>query len=236
MEIVFDILRRKHKEDQPYRQRIPFFTDDENETVATALLKINRQPGYTDERGNVIEAISWEAGCLQKKCGACAMLIDHQPALACDFFLKEAVSKKKREITLEPLSKFPVIKDLVTDRSVLFENLKTLRVWSGEQAEIKEKDLDLSYDASRCLQCGCCLEVCPNYSPGNAFFGAAGYAPQARLISTYTEEEQKRLRQLYQKHIYNGCGKALSCMKVCPAKIDLDHLLSRSNAISVWRR
>ena len=236
MKVIFDILRRKHKEDPPCHQRIPFLTDDENETVATALLKINCQTDYRDEQGNAVGTIFWEAGCLQKKCGACAMLINHRPALACDSFLKDAVSKNNNEIILEPLSKFPVVKDLVTDRSVLFENLKTLQVWGGENAEIREKDLDRAYDASRCLQCGCCLEVCPNYRPGNSFFGAAGYAPQARLIATYTEEEQKRLRQLYQKHIYNGCGKALSCMKVCPAKIDLDHLLSRSNAISVWRR
>ena len=204
--------------------------------MATALLKINSQTPYRDEQGNVVAKISWEAGCLQKKCGACAMLINHRPALACDSFLKDAISKKNRVITLEPLSKFPVIKDLVTDRSVLFENLKTLRVWSEENAEIKEKDLDRAYEASLCLQCGCCLEICPNYNPEKLFFGAAGFAPQARLIAAFTKEDQSRLRKLYQKHIYSGCGKALSCIKVCPARIDLDHLLSRSNAISVWRR
>ena len=236
MKVVFDILRRKSQEEQPWRQSIPFSTDDGRETVATALLKINRQTDCRDEQGNVVEPIVWEAGCLQKKCGACAMLINHRPALACDYFLKDAISKKSNRISLEPLRKFPVIRDLVTDRSVLFANLMTLRLWSKENSRIREKDLDQAYDASRCLQCGCCLEVCPNYRPGSHFFGAAGYAPQARLISTYTEEEQKELRQLYQKHIYSGCGKALSCMKVCPAGIDLDHLLSRSNAVSVWRR
>ena len=162
------------------------------------------------------------------------MLINGRPALACDTFLRDL--QKKSVITLQPLGKFPVIRDLICDRSILFENLKTLKVWSGENGEIREKNLDLAYDASRCLQCGCCLEVCPNFMPGGSFLSAAGYAPQARLITTYTKEEQDNLRRLYQSHIYEGCGKALSCMKVCPAGIDLDRLLSRSNAVSVWRR
>lgn len=244
MKITFDILRRQSPEDEPYHQRIPFETDDEQETVATALQKINASTGWKDETGHPVEPISWEVGCLQKKCGACAMLINRQPRLACDTYLKEFRKDHRRgvpadnavTVTLEPLSKFPVVKDLITDRSILFDNLKLLRVWSGERAEIKEKNLDRAYDASRCLQCGCCLEICPNYRPGGSFVGAAGYAPQARLITTYSKEEQKELRKLYQKHVYSGCGKSLSCMKVCPAGIDLDRLLSQSNAISIWRR
>lgn len=299
MRVIFDILRRRSAQDVPYRQRILFETADDRETVATALMKINSMPDLRDEAGNPVEEISWEAGCLQKKCGACAMLIDHRPALACDTFLKdlkcgkraserwenrklsgkkdsrnveavseafsmknshnietpletlggkrgkcmeapkEAMEEKAGKIpivTLEPLSKFPVIRDLLTDRTVLFDNLKTLKTWTEDSAEIREKDLDRAYEASRCLQCGCCLEACPNYCTGGSFYGAAGYAPEARLIGTFSKEETEELRRIYREHIYEGCGKSLACMKVCPAGIDLDRLVSRSNAVSVWRR
>lgn len=236
MRVILDIERRDSADARPYRQRIPFETNDTGETLATALQKINASLNWKDEEGRIVETIAWEAGCLQKKCGACAMLINHQPALACDFFLRNVKGGKEKVITLEPLSKFPVVKDLITDRSILFENLKTLKTWSGENAQIKEKDLDRAYDASRCLQCGCCLEACPNFMPGKAFFGAAAFAPEARLISTYTKEERKELRKLYQKHIFNGCGKSLACAEVCPAGIDLERLLSRSNAVAVWNR
>lgn len=234
MKYTFDILRRKDKDSKPYHQRIEFVTENDKETVATALIQINNGGNYKDADGNIVEEITWEAGCLQKKCGACAMLINGLPQLACDTFLNKL--KKSKVITLAPLSKFPVIKDLVVDRSVMYQNLKTLRVWSGESAEIKECNLDEAYDAARCLQCGCCLEACPNFCPDGDFMGAAGFAPQARLISTYLDEEQRAIRKLYSQHVYEGCGKSLACAKVCPAEIDLDRLASRSNAIAIWHR
>mgnify|MGYP002626018663 CR=1 FL=1 len=251
MKVIFDITRRKYASKESYQQRIPFETEDCNETVATALLKINTAGIYYDEDGKPVEQIQWEAGCLQKKCGACAMLINGYPGLACDTFLWELCGRKRidgatrRElrkprrtpvVTLAPLSKFPVISDLVTDRSVMFSNLKTLQVWGLELAEIKEKDLDQAYDASRCLQCGCCLEACPNFYPGGAFCGAAGFAPEARLLSTYSAEEKAQIQSLYRDHVYEGCGKSLACAKVCPAQLDLDRLMSRSNAAIIWRR
>ncbi len=56
-----------------------------------------------------------------RKCGACAMLINERPRLACSTFLHML---KGSTITLEPLSKFPLVRDLIVDRSNLFENLK----------------------------------------------------------------------------------------------------------------
>ena len=56
-----------------------------------------------------------------RKCGACAMLINERPRLACSTFLH---TLKGSTITLEPLSKFPLVRDLIVDRSNLFENLK----------------------------------------------------------------------------------------------------------------
>ena len=162
------------------------------------------------------------------------MLVNGQPRLACDVFLREM--KKKKTITLAPLSKFPVIRDLVTDRSVMFDNLRQIHLWMGEDAGISEKNLNDAFDGARCLQCGCCLEACPNFFPNGKFVSAAAYAPQARLIASYDQEEMKEIKSLYSKHIYEGCAKALACQKVCPAQIDLDRILSRSNAISIWHR
>ena len=234
MKYVFDILRKENPQSESYHQRILYETDNENETVAIALMKINHAEQYLDTEGNVVREIQWEAGCLQKKCGACAMLINQIPALACDTFLKKL--KNRKIIYLAPLSKFPVIKDLAVDRSIMAENLKTLKVWSGDSAEIKEKNLETAYEASRCLQCGCCLEACPNFYNDGSFTGAAGFAPLSRLLSSYSEEEKKMLRGQYLSSVFEGCGKSLACKKVCPAQIDLDHLLSRSNAIMIWHR
>ena len=236
MKIVFDILRRETPEGEPFRQKISYETKDERETVATALTRINDAAqsgaGICDTEGNRVTPVRWEAGCLQKKCGACAMVINGRPRLACDAFLKEF---KKGKVTLEPLSKFPVVADLLVDRSIMRENLKILQVWSSEAVSVKEKRVADAYDASSCLQCGCCLEVCPNFFAGGDFLGAAGFVPNARLLLEASKEERSRVKAAYEKHIHAGCGKSLACENICPAGIDIRRLLSRSNALALWR-
>lgn len=96
-------------------------------------------------------------------------------------FLKDAV--KHGKIFLEPLSKFPLVKDLVTDRSSMFEMLNTMRVWTQEKSQLSYgQDHDLQYKAGLCLQCGCCLEVCPNFLAGSTFGGAAAMAEAYKAI------------------------------------------------------
>ena len=223
MEITFEILRRKSAADKPYKQTVT--ADGERcETVAEALDQINTEKLSDDP-------VQWERSCKQKKCGACAMRINGRPRLACDAWLSEFDSGI---IKLEPLRKFPVICDLMVDRSVMFDNLKTIGAWLGGDAG--SEDTGISYEASRCLQCGCCLEVCPNFYAGGEFFGAAAMTPLSRLISETPEADKKRLYGSYNEHFYRGCGKSLSCRDICPAGIDTEHLLVNSNAAAVWKR
>ena len=127
-EIIFHILRRESANSPSYWQKIPYLCRDESETVAFALEKINQDPDYLDLNGKKVGKIRWQRSCLQKKCGACAMVINKRPSLACDTFLREA-RKRNGVIVVEPLRKFPVIGDLLVDRSILFENLKTMQLW-----------------------------------------------------------------------------------------------------------
>mgnify|MGYP002237783630 CR=1 FL=1 len=96
-----------------------------------------------------------------RKCGACAMLINERPRLACSTFLH---TLKGSTITLEPLRKFPLVRDLIIDRSILFENLKKLNLWLESEAYMNPWTHEPRYQSARCLMCGCCLEVCPNFS------------------------------------------------------------------------
>ena len=116
------------------------------------------------------------------------------------------------------------------------DNLKEMKVWFNSQTKADENVSDIAYEASRCLQCGCCLEVCPNFYVDSEFSGMAGAVPTARIISATPEEQKKEIKSEYKKHIYNGCGKSLACRDVCPVGIDIDKLLVRSNAAAVWRR
>ena len=257
IEIKISILRRENPDAKSYWRSFLYTPKDGAETVATALSRLNEREDLRDMDGNPAPLIQWEYGCLQKKCGACAMVINNRPALACGTRLysekdyKNYIKNQRAiEIRLEPLRKFPVIADLISDRSVLYENLKTARAWlkndninkfnhaAGIDKNMKtaRKETDAAYEASRCLQCGCCLEVCPNFDPFNQFFGMSAAVPMSRILIRESGEAGRELSGNYEKYIYNGCGKSLACRNICPAGIDMENLLSRSAAIAVWRR
>lgn len=218
-----DILRRRPGENEAHWQGFQYDPADDTETVATALIRLNEQ---TDD------PIRWECSCLQKKCGACAMVINGRPGLACDARLTDY----KKGVRLEPLRKFPVVADLIVNRSVLYENLRAMRLWLETEADMHQKAAEMGYEASMCLQCGCCLDVCPNFAPDGDFFGMAAAVPVTRLLAELPKEENTALVKAYREHVYAGCGKSLACRSICPAGIDIDELLVNSNAVAVWKR
>lgn len=231
MKITVRIKRQNSFEAEAFYQTILRDCDAET-NIATLLREINAEE-ILDIDGIPVGEIAWECSCLQKKCGACAMRINGMPRLACDTKIGDLKSKT---VTLEPLKKFPVVRDLIVDRSVLRENLIALHNWLESEATKSRKTVDLAYDASRCIQCGCCLEVCPNFTAGESFFGAAAFVPASRILSQLPKGKKYELAREYGKHIYNGCGKSLSCHDICPVGIDVEHKLSNSNAVAVWKR
>ncbi len=233
MKTRLEILRQKSADSEPYISCFDYEYTDPDTTVATALRELNKREYLTDTNGERAEKISWECSCLQKKCGACAMRINSVPRLACDVKLTEA---KNGVIRLEPLKKFPVVRDLTVDRKIIFDDLKALEVWFEENAEPNEKRAETVHNASRCLQCGCCLEVCPNFLPGAGFKGMSACVSLSAVIAEMSVSEQKRVYKNYSKYFYAGCGKSLSCRDICPAGIDTEELMVNSNAAAVWKR
>ena len=233
MNYTIEILRQAHAEALPYRQTISYAVEDREMSVATLLKTLNADPDITDTQGKPVLKIEWECSCLQKKCGACAMRINGKPRLACDTKLGEFGDGR---IVLEPLRKFPVIADLIVDRSVMLNNLKEIGLWLEQDARHTRKGEELAYESSRCLQCGCCLEVCPNFIPGEGFFSAAGFVPAARVLAELPKKEKAAILGSYIDKIYKGCGKSLSCRDICPAGIDVERLLVNNNAVAVWKR
>ena len=183
-------------------------------TVAGVLDHLNYNDDIVDICGNPTTRIGWECSCLQGICGACAMVINDRPALACETFLRDL---KGDEIRIQPLQKFPVIHDLVVDRSSIHENLKQANICIGEYQPAADRDLRHQYTAAKCLKCGLCLEVCPNYVNGQTFFGAA-FANDCYLVASRNESRADSIREIYREHFGKSCSKSLSCMEVCPMK------------------
>ena len=162
------------------------------------------------------------------------MRINGVPRLACSVFLRDI---KSGRLLLEPLSKFPLVRDLIVDRRVMFDRLKEMQVWLDGEADKHPRTHAARYQSARCLQCGCCLEICPNFCAEQPFGGAAAAVNAFRVLDQETNAAHKReLMQQYRANYYEGCGKSLACQDICPAGIPVEELLVRSNAAAIWRR
>src|ERR1700712_6142663 len=130
--------------------------------------------------------ITYDSNCLEEICGSCAMLINGKARMACSAL----VDKLEQPIKLAPLSKFPVVRDLAVDRSVLFENLKTVKAWVpidgsydlGEGPRQFPQLQEQLYPLSNCISCTICMEVCPQFNDSTNFVGAATIA-QTKLFN-----------------------------------------------------
>lgn len=208
------ILRQAYPGAVPYWQT--FACDAPADASVAALLdRLNYRDDVVDIDGNPAGRISWACSCLQGVCGACAMVINGVPALACETFLRDLPGDT---LTLEPLKKFPVIADLVVDRSVLQENLKAAGTFIETYTPSGPEEYAQQYAVAKCLKCGLCLEVCPNYRGGAVFYGAA-FANDCYLVASRSPAEQKALTKQYRVHFADGCSKSLACVEVCPMKI-----------------
>lgn len=172
----------------------------------------------------------WDAGCLEEVCGACTMVINGKVRQSCSA-LADIMSPDGSAITLEPMAKFPLVRDLWVDRSRLFNDLKRVKAWVpidstydlGAGPPISQELQDQRYPLSRCISCGCCLEACPQYLPTNKFVGAAVIS-QAQLFNNHPTGaalKTDRLEALMGDGGIQECGKAGNCVQVCPKQIPL---------------
>lgn len=207
---------------------------EQSTSVASILNELNRRNPLRDISGKEAEEISWECGCMVRKCGACAMRINGLPRLACSTFLGML---EGHEVVLEPLSKFPLVKDLVVNRSVIFENLKEINLWLESEAHMVERTHEPRYQSARCLLCGCCLEVCPNFDADGSFAGAVAPVNVFRILDEEQDSKHRKgIARQYKRRYFEGCGKSISCHDICPAGIPVEELMVRSNAAAVWKR
>ena len=193
--------------------------------VISCLQYIAANPTTTDGRATTPPV--WDSGCLEEVCGACTMIINGKVRQSCSAL----VDKLEEPITLEPMSKFPVIRDLFVDRQRLFDDLKRVKAWVpidgtydlGPGPPISQRVNEIRYPLSRCISCGCCLEACPQYTPTNQFVGAAVIS-QVRLFNDHpigAAMKDERLEIMMDEGGVADCGKAGNCVEVCPKQIPL---------------
>lgn len=222
--MIVKIKRQSNFESEAYWQSFRY-DGPEHVTVSAVLDALNYTDDLFDVDGKPATRIRWECSCMQAVCGGCAMVINGVPALACATFADQV---KGEELVLEPLSKFPVVADLIVDRSMIYENLIKAKAYLENIAENGKRRNEQQYSVAKCLKCGLCLEVCPNYRPGGDFFGAI-LANESYLIASQSSDKKPQIVKSYKTHFGAGCSKALSCQSICPVGIETITSIMRMN-------
>ncbi|MEM7228585.1 MAG: succinate dehydrogenase iron-sulfur subunit [Planctomycetota bacterium] len=204
--------------------------------VISCLQWIAAHPKTIDGRDST--PITYDSGCLEEVCGSCTMLINGMTRQSCSSLVDALAPNDGDTITLEPMSKFPVVRDLVVDRARLFHNLKRVKAWVpidgtydlGKGPTSTPEEQQTRYHLSECMSCGCCLEACPQFTLeedeekwDDAFIGAHAIS-QARLFNDHATGavlKKERLDVLIGKGGISDCGNAQNCVKVCPKGIPL---------------
>jgi succinate dehydrogenase / fumarate reductase iron-sulfur subunit len=125
----------------------------------------------TTGTGKKTTPVAWECNCLEEVCGACTMVINGRVRQACSSLVDKLLEERPAEVELRPMSKFPVLRDLVVDRGRMFRSLERVRGWlpvddysdRGAGPRESQESQERRYPLSECMSCGCCLEACPQY-------------------------------------------------------------------------
>jgi succinate dehydrogenase / fumarate reductase iron-sulfur subunit len=206
-----------------------------NMNITSLLGEIALNP--VDVSGRETTPVTYDSNCLEEICGSCTMLINGQARMACSALVdKLQGGDPNKTITLAPLSKFPVVRDLAVDRSVLFENLKAVKAWvpidgtydlgggPRQQPQVQQQ----RYPLSNCISCTICMEVCPQFNDVTGFVGAATIA-QAKLFNmdpAGSVLKEERLRALAGDGGIQECGFAQNCVQACPKQLPLTEAIS----------
>jgi succinate dehydrogenase / fumarate reductase iron-sulfur subunit len=196
------------------------------DVVNTRLIEQGREP------------IAFEHDCREGICGSCGMVINGRPhgpvprVTACQLHMRSF--RDGDEIWLEPWRSraFPVLKDLVVDRSALdriiqaggYISVRTGATPDANAIPIPKRHADRAMDAAACIGCGACVAACPNASAmlfTAAKIGHLGYLPQGR------PERFSRVLAMVERMDAEGFGACTnhgSCEAACPKGISLDFI------------
>jgi len=227
--IVLRIKRQDSPNSAAYWQTfsIPY---KPNMNITSVLQAIAAKPETVE--GEKTSPLNYDAACLEEVCGSCTMVINGRARQACSALIDHVRAEYgDGPITIEPMSKFPVVRDLMVDRTRMFENLKRIKGWIpvdgyynlGPGPKIYPQKQEELYAMSRCMTCGCCLEACPQFTKDNHFVGAQiiSQVKYFNMHPTGTVDADERMEAVMGEGGITDCGNAQNCVKVCPKEIPL---------------
>ena len=186
------VLRQDHPDAPSYWERFSLrYEPDMN--VTSVLQRLAAKAETID--GRQVAPVAYDANCLEEVCGACTMVINGRVRQACSALVDRLLAEQPHGIELQPMRKFPVIRDLSVDRRRLFRALEKVKAWLpvdgyydlGAGPRQSQEDQQQAYPLSECMSCGCCLDACPQYDHLDAprAGGESAEAHQARQNGTF---------------------------------------------------
>ena len=182
------------------------------------------------------QPIAFDHDCREGICGSCSLMINgaaHGPmkgTATCQLHMRSF--EDGAEIYVEPwrARAFPVIKDLVVDRSALdriiqaggYVSVETGGAPDGNAIPIPKDAADRAMDAAQCIGCGACVAACPNGSA--SLFTAAKVSHLGLLPQGQTERYRRALQMVSQMdaELFGGCSWFGECQEACPKEISID--------------
>jgi succinate dehydrogenase / fumarate reductase iron-sulfur subunit len=210
-------VRRQRDPESPSSLEAFEYVGPTHVSVLHVLEWINGHPASrVAPEGEAFEPIAYECSCEQGLCGACAMVVSGTPMLACQAFVDEVA--RSGVVEVGPLTKFPLVRDLVVDRTAMDEAMASMRSWLEGEALVTPRLATDQYQAGLCLMPAVAASRrAPTTRPGLLFCGAAG---AVGLMGTVTKEpddaHREDMRRAYQERFFSVCSKNGACERGLP--------------------
>ena len=233
MKLRLHIWRQAGPSDQGMMKTYDLDNVSEHMSFLEMLDVLNEQ---LSERGE--EPVAFEHDCREGICGSCGMVINGRPhgplprTTACQLHLRTC--KDGDEIYIEPwrARAFPVIRDLVVDRSSFdriiqsggYVSVNTGNAQDGNTLPIPKVAADKAMDAAACIGCGACVAACPNSSAmlfTSAKAGHLSMLPQGQA-ERYSRAENMVLTM--DAEGFGACSNHYECEAACPKGISADFI------------
>jgi succinate dehydrogenase / fumarate reductase iron-sulfur subunit len=188
------------------------------------------------------EPIAFDHDCREGICGACSLMINgaaHGPmkgTATCQLHMRSFTDGQT--IYVEPwrARAFPVIKDLIVDRSAFdriiqaggFISASTGGAQDANTILVPKPDAEAAMDAAACIGCGACVAACPNSSA--SLFTASKISHLGHLPQGQAERYRRALSMVTQMDLetFGGCTLYGECQEACPKEISID-VITRMN-------
>ena len=184
------------------------------------------------------DPVAFDHDCREGICGACSLYINGRPhgpdkgITTCQMHMRNF--KDGETITIEPwrAKPFPVIKDLMVDRSAFdkiiqaggYVSVRTGGVPDANAIPIPMRDADLAMDAAACIGCGACVAACKNAS---AMLFVSAKVSQFALLPQGRVEARERVQKMVAKMDelgFGNCTNTYACEAECPKEISVANI------------